>query len=57
MLAGTLSEGAHYLIDTIAGSGMALFGYAVAWPILRAEDNRRRPAPAQAVPAYAPASS
>jgi hypothetical protein len=53
MLAGTISEGAHYLIDTIAGSGMALFGYALARPILRAEDSRQRLSQAQTVPAYA----
>jgi membrane-associated phospholipid phosphatase len=38
MLAGTISEGAHYLIDTLAGSGMAFVGYALARPILKAED-------------------
>jgi hypothetical protein len=30
MLAATVTEGAHYLIDIIAGSGMAFFGYAMA---------------------------
>lgn len=37
MLGGTLSEGAHYLVDVLAGGGMALFAYATARPILRAE--------------------
>jgi hypothetical protein len=50
MLAGTISEGAHYLIDTLAGSGMALFGYALARPILRIEDGWRKSPQPQ--PAY-----
>lgn len=38
MLGATVTEGAHYLIDIIAGSGMAFFGYAVAKRILVLED-------------------
>jgi hypothetical protein len=37
MLAGTITEGAHYLCDVIAGSAMAFVGYALAKPVLRAE--------------------
>lgn len=52
MLAGTISEGAHYLVDTIAGSGMAVFGYALARPILRIEDGCRRSPQPQNAPAF-----
>lgn len=38
MLGATVTEGAHYLIDIIAGSGMALFGYAMAKRIIGLED-------------------
>jgi membrane-associated phospholipid phosphatase len=48
MLGATVSEGAHYLIDVIAGSGMAFFGYAAATRIVRLED---RLLAARAVPA------
>lgn len=44
MLGGTVTEGAHYFIDIIAGVGMAFFAYALAARILKAEDslvNRR----------------
>jgi membrane-associated phospholipid phosphatase len=45
MLAATVTEGAHYFIDVIAGSGMAFFAYALAKRIIRLEvrsfDQRR----------------
>jgi membrane-associated phospholipid phosphatase len=41
MLGATVTEGAHYLTDIIAGSGMALFGYAMAKRILLFEDRYR----------------
>jgi hypothetical protein len=41
MLGATVTEGAHYLTDIIAGSGMALFGYAMAKRILVLEDHYR----------------
>jgi hypothetical protein len=52
MLAGTISEGAHYLVDTLAGSGMAVFGYVLARPILKLEDGWRKSPQPQNVPAY-----
>jgi membrane-associated phospholipid phosphatase len=49
MLAATLTEGAHYLIDVIAGSAMAVFGLVLARPIIRLEDRlmQRRAEPAR----------
>jgi hypothetical protein len=49
MLAATLTEGAHYLIDVIAGSAMAVFGYMLARPIIRFENRMmlRRAEPAR----------
>jgi membrane-associated phospholipid phosphatase len=38
MLAGTVTEGAHYFSDVFAGVGMAFFGYCLARHIIRAED-------------------
>jgi PAP2 superfamily len=38
MLGGTLTEGAHYFCDILAGGGMAFFAYALAKRIIRAED-------------------
>lgn len=38
MLGGTVSEGAHYFIDVVAGSFMAFFAYALAVHIIRLED-------------------
>jgi membrane-associated phospholipid phosphatase len=38
MLAATVTEGAHYFIDVIAGSGMAFLAYALATRIIRLED-------------------
>ena len=37
MLAATITEGAHYLCDVIAGSAMAFAGYGAAKRILRSE--------------------
>jgi membrane-associated phospholipid phosphatase len=52
MLAGTVSEGAHYFIDVLAGSGMAVFGYVLALRLIAVEDRlRRRPEPSLS-PAY-----
>ena len=45
MLGGTLTEGAHYLSDVLAGSAMAFFAYAAARRVIRLEDRallRRR---------------
>jgi membrane-associated phospholipid phosphatase len=42
MLGATLTEGAHYLIDIIAGTWMAFFGYAMAKRIIRLEDRLLR---------------
>jgi hypothetical protein len=38
MLGGTLSEGAHYLTDVLAGAWMAFFGYAMARRIMPLEE-------------------
>jgi membrane-associated phospholipid phosphatase len=38
MLAGTLTEGAHYLVDVMAGVGMAILGLALAQRLVRLED-------------------
>ncbi len=38
MLASTLTEGAHYFIDIVAGIGMAFFAYPLAARIVRIED-------------------
>jgi membrane-associated phospholipid phosphatase len=38
MLGATVTEGAHYFSDVIAGIAMAFFAYAVAARIIRAED-------------------
>ncbi len=38
MLGGTVTEGAHYFIDLIAGTGMAFFAYALAKRIIMLED-------------------
>jgi hypothetical protein len=49
MLAGTLTEGGHYLIDVIAGCAMAAFGFMLARPVIRLEDRlmQRRAKPAR----------
>jgi len=38
MLGGTVTEGAHYFVDVLAGTAMAFAGYALAKRIIRAED-------------------
>lgn len=38
MLGGTVTEGAHYFCDILAGGGMAFVAYALAKRIIRAED-------------------
>jgi membrane-associated phospholipid phosphatase len=38
MLGGTVTEGAHYFIDLVAGIGMAFFAYALAKRIIGIED-------------------
>jgi membrane-associated phospholipid phosphatase len=38
MLGGTVTEGAHYFCDILAGGGMAFFAYVLAKRIIRAED-------------------
>jgi hypothetical protein len=45
MLAGTISEGAHYFTDVLGGIWMAFFGYAMARRVIALEDrllNARR---------------
>ena len=42
MLGGTVTEGAHYFCDILAGSAMAFFAYALAKRIIGMED--RQPA-------------
>jgi membrane-associated phospholipid phosphatase len=49
MLGGTVTEGAHYFVDILAGVGMAFFAHALAQRILKAEDrlfNRQQNQPA-----------
>jgi membrane-associated phospholipid phosphatase len=41
MLGATVTEGAHYLVDIIAGSAMAFFAYAMATRIVVLEDRHR----------------
>jgi len=48
MLAGTVTEGAHYFCDVLAGIAMAFFAYALAHAIIKAEDR---------APAMQPAAS
>jgi hypothetical protein len=38
MLGGTITEGAHYFCDVLAGSGMAFFGYVLARYIINKEN-------------------
>ncbi len=38
MLAGTVTEGAHYFVDILAGSCMAFFAHSLAKHIIRLED-------------------
>ena len=40
MLGGTITEGAHYFCDALAGSGMAFFAYALAGHLIRREEAR-----------------
>ena len=40
MLGGTITEGAHYFVDVLAGSAMAVFAYVLARRIIRIEDAR-----------------
>jgi hypothetical protein len=46
MLAGTITEGAHYFCDVLAGVGMAFVGYALARRVIRLEDGYGPDAPA-----------
>jgi membrane-associated phospholipid phosphatase len=39
MLAATITEGAHYFVDVLAGIAMAFFAYALARRIIAAEDS------------------
>jgi len=43
MLGGTLTEGAHYYVDVLAGGGMAFFAHALAKRIVAREGLARRP--------------
>ena len=54
MLAGTVTEGAHYFCDIFAGIGMAFFAHALARRIMRAEDRPQVPLATDAL-AYASA--
>jgi membrane-associated phospholipid phosphatase len=42
MLVGTVTEGAHYFIDILAGAAMAIFAHAMARRIIRMEDRSLR---------------
>jgi hypothetical protein len=44
MLAATLTEGAHYFTDLLAGGAMAFYGYYLARYIIGLEDRARAPA-------------
>ena len=48
MLGGTITEGAHYFCDVLAGSGMAFFAYFLARYLIRREDARGARSPANA---------
>ena len=54
MLGGTVTEGAHYFCDILAGGGMAFFAHALAKRIIRVED---RPPALLATDALAHASA
>jgi membrane-associated phospholipid phosphatase len=41
MLGGTITEGAHYFIDLVAGAGVAFLAYVLAARIIRMEDRPR----------------
>ena len=41
MLCGTVTEGAHYFVDILAGTWMAFFAYAMATRIVVLEDRHR----------------
>jgi len=43
MLVGTVTEGAHYFCDVVAGSCMAFFAYALAKRIISLEDRSTQP--------------
>jgi hypothetical protein len=43
MLAGTVTEGAHYYVDVLAGAGVAFFAHALARRIAAAEGVSRQP--------------
>jgi hypothetical protein len=43
MLVGTVTEGAHYFIDILAGIAMAVFAHVMAGRIIRIEDRSRQP--------------
>ena len=43
MLGGTVTEGAHYYVDVLAGAGMAFFAHALAKRIAPAESFARKP--------------
>src|SRR5262249_27766799 len=57
MLGGTLTEGAHYYVDILAGTGMAFFAHAIARLLVRAAVAERATvepvAPAAGSAAYA----
>jgi len=38
MLGATVTEGAHYFCDLLAGGGIAFLAYALAKRVIRAED-------------------
>ena len=58
MLAGTVTEGAHYYVDVLAGAGVALFAHALAGRIVRAKGVSRQAARTEPVGAMlAPAAA
>jgi membrane-associated phospholipid phosphatase len=44
MLAATITEGAHYFIDVLAGGCMACLAHGLAKRVIRLEDHRLRTA-------------
>jgi membrane-associated phospholipid phosphatase len=53
MLAATVTEGAHYFVDVLAGSCMAIFAYCLASYIIGIEDRSFQ----RTVPSHQPANS
>jgi len=52
MLGGTITEGAHYFTDVLAGTAMAFFAYGLARAIIRREDGLNESAVAAVAPGF-----